>query len=210
MKNAVISILFIFHQVKCINKYNEIFSPIEDLDNNITLEIGIANTYYIEFKKSKNLTFDINDDDIYQINIHSINCNIEIDSKGEIINQVNLDTYSLRIKKESKSIIINPIIYIIEGRENENYELHRCYLSINSFNENQPEVIIKNKEETIFYFGSENNNSLNISYELKEISDYNFAALFFQFNEKCNFLINIRYNNSELISKNIYNSTSYF
>ena len=210
MNTVIIAIFLIFYKVKCIYQYNEISSPIENLDNNKTLEIGIAKTYYIEFKKSKNLTFDINDDNNYQINIHSINCNIEIDFNGEIINQVNLDTYSLRIKKESKSIIINPIIYIIEGRENENYESHRCYLSINSFNENQPEVIIKNKDETIFYFEQENSNSLNISYELKEISDYNFAALFFQFNEKCNFLINIRYNNSELISKNFYNSTYIF
>ena len=160
MKNAIIGILLIFYQVKCIYQYNEISSPIENLDNNKTLEIGIAKTYYIEFKKSKNLTFDINDDNNYQINIHSINCNIEIDSKGEIINKVNLDTYSLRIKKESKSIIINPIIDKIDGKEKENYELQKYYLSINSFNENQPEVIINNKEETIFYFESENSNSL--------------------------------------------------
>ena len=211
MSNSLIIIFFIFYQVNCI--YNEISVPIVDVDNNITLKIGISKSFSIEFVKPTNITFDINDDYFYQINIHSINCNFYIYSNGEIINQINLDTYSLKIKNESKSIIIKPITDKIEGREKENYELQKCYLSINSFNESEPTIKVENKEETIFYFEYNDSKSLNISYILNEISDDNFASLFFQFNEKCNFSVNISYNidnHNYLISKHISNSTYIF
>ena len=208
MMNFLISIFLSFYKVNYANQWNEILEPIVNMDNE-TLEIGISNNYHIEYKKYTNFTFKINDDDIYQINIHSFNCNFDIYSNGRIINQINLETYSLKIKKESKSVIIKPIIDIIDGREKENYELQRCHLSINSFKKNQPQIIIKNNEETIFYFDYNDSKSLNVSYELKDNSNYNYAALFFQFNEKCNFLINIGYNDTQkfLISKNIFNSS---
>ena len=98
MRGAVIGILLIIYQVNCINKYNEILEPVVNM-NDETLEIGISNIYHIEYKKYTNFTFKIDDDDIYQINIHSINCNFNIDSNGKIINQLNLDTYSLKINK---------------------------------------------------------------------------------------------------------------
>ena len=209
MWKNIIVILLLFCQVECIDVSNENFVQIIDEDKK-TLEVGISTIYSIEFKKSTNFTFNIDNDDIYQINIHSINCNIEINYKGEIINQINLDTYSLRIKNRTKSIIINPLIDKIDGKEKENYELKRCYLSINSFNENQPKVKIENRDETMFFFESNNSNPINLIYELKEISNDNFIALFFQFNENCNFSINIKSNidnQNPLISKIISNST---
>ena len=77
MSSSLIVIFFIFYQVNCI--YNEISVPIVDVDNNITLKIGISKTFSIEFVKPTNFTFDINDDYFYQINIHSINCNFYIE-----------------------------------------------------------------------------------------------------------------------------------
>jgi len=76
---------------------------------------------------------------------------------------------------------------------------------------NKPEVKIENKEDNFFYFEKGNSNLLNISYEIKEISNDTFAALFFQFNEKCNFSIDIYNNNGinpiKIKSNYIYNST---
>ena len=209
---AIIGIFLFFYQINCLDEYIENSVPIVKMDNQ-TLEIGSSNTYSIEFTRSTNFTFDIKDEDIYQINIHAINCNFDIYSNGKIINQINLDTYSIQIKNESKSVIINPLIDIIDGREKKNYELQRCYLSINSFKENQPKVKIENREETIFYFEPQDSKILNLLYELKEISNDSFASLFFQLNEKCNFSININYNNEnqkEIISKNISDTTYIF
>ena len=80
MWNTIIFILLILYQVNCINKNNEILMQIVNMDDE-ALKIGISKTYSIEYKNYKNFTFDINDNSIYQINIHSINCNFDIYSK---------------------------------------------------------------------------------------------------------------------------------
>ena len=122
------------------------------------------------------------------------------------MNKINLDTYSLKINKTNKNIKIKPLIDVIGGEETENYEHKICFLTINSVNENVPEVTIQNKEGTFFYFKDYNN--LTISYQLKRINvAVDFAALFFQFNENSNFSINIKGENKNLINKNIINST---
>jgi len=211
--HKLIIILYFINQFNCFEVHNEISDNLDDIVYH-TLEIGLSQTYSIEFKKSTSFIFNISDDSQYQINIHSINCNLDVDFNGEIINQINLDTYSLKINKTCNYIIIKPLIDIIDGKEKENYESKICHLSINSININQPKVKIENQDDSIFYFAPQYFNSLNISYELKEFSDDSFAALFFQFNEQSNFSINIFNNNgvspSNLVSKNIYNTTYIF
>ena len=114
----------------------------------------------------------------------------------------------------NKNITIKPLIDIIDGKEKENYAKKGCHLSINSIKLDQPEIKIETKEDSIFYFDSQDLHSLNVSYKLNNISNDSFAALFFQFNEKSNFSINIinknEFNPSIVISKNIYNSTYIF
>ena len=205
MVKILIFIFWIF-----FNNYAENTYQIEQSFNK-TLEVGHSQTYSIEYKKDTNFLFNIKDDDTYQVNIHSINCNFEVDFNGEIIKQINTDTYSIRINKTNNIIILKPIVDTVEGKERENYNERKCHITINSMNENKPEVKIENKEETFFYFESSDSNALNISYEIKEIFSDSFASLSFQFNEKCNSSINI-YNNNEgnlinIKSKNIYNST---
>jgi hypothetical protein len=205
MLKILIFIFLIFYN-NCAENINQI-----EQTSNKTLEVGHSQTYSIEYKKDTNFLFNIKDDDTYQVNIHSINCNFEVDFNGEIIKQINTDTYSIRINKTNNIIILKPIVDTVEGKERENYNERKCHITINSMNENKPEVKIENKEETFFYFESSDSNALNISYEIKEIFSDSFASLSFQFNEKCNFSINI-YNNNEgnlinIKSKNIYNST---
>ena len=205
MLKILIFIFLIFYN-NCAENINQI-----EQTSNKTLEVGHSQTYSIEYKKDTNFLFNIKDDDTYQVNIHSINCNFEVDFNGEIIKQINTDTYSIRINKTNNIIILKPIVDTVEGKERENYNERKCHITINSMNENKPEVKIENKEETFFYFESSDSNALNISYEIKEIFSDSFASLSFQFNEKSNFSINI-YNNNEgnlinIKSKNIYNST---
>ena len=185
-------------------------------NSNQTIEIGISDTYSIEYNKDTIFTFNIPDTDAnkYQINIHSINCNFEIDSSVDILNQINLDTYSLEINKDKEKIIVRPLIEYTNREEKENYEKKKCHLSINSINENLPGLRIDNKQESFFYFKSDNHNKLNISYKIKELSNDSFAALFFRFNENSDFSIDIYGSNTigqnNLISKKIYNSSYIF
>ena len=51
------------------------------------------------------------------MNIHSINCNFEIEFKGEIIRQINLDTYSLKLNRTNNNIKLKPLIDIADGKE---------------------------------------------------------------------------------------------
>ena len=177
---------------------------------NISLNLGISETYPIEYKKQTNFILDIDEEnnDTYRVNIHSIDCNFEMDFKGEIINQINFDIYSLKVNKTNKNIIIKPLIYQLNEKEKENYSQKKCHIIINSINENKPEIEIENNEDTLLYFEKDDINILNILYKIKKVSNDNFAALSFQFNEKCNFSINIKENQGNHVkSEYIYNST---
>ena len=122
---------FIFQNTNCIRD----FSDNSELPNDYVLtqmEPDVAETLFIEYRKGTNLSFHIKDNDNYQINIHSINCNIKIDFDGEIMNQININSYSLKINSTNYNIIIKPVIDIIDGEEKENYDDKTCPLSINS------------------------------------------------------------------------------
>ena len=186
-------------------------SDVSDELNIKDLKKGSSQTFSVNYRTNTNFKMDIKDNSIYLINILSINCNFEIEFNGEITSHTNLDTNSLIIKEDNSNFTIKPLIDIIDGEEKENYDQKKCCISINSISETQPEVKIENKEDSFFYFNSNNSNYLNISYEIKEISNNGFAALFFRLNETSNFLINITCfqegNQIEIISKNIYNSS---
>ena len=211
MIQKIIFILWIISIINCIKEFEDFSCTLGDISNQ-TVETGVSKNYSIEYIKETTFIFKIEDENSYQVNIYSINCNFEIDSSVEILNQINLNTYSLILDKNNKNISIKPIIdEIIVEEEKQNYEYKKCHLSINSINTNKAQVIIETKEISTFYFQSENINSLNISYEIKEVSNDNFIALFFQFNEKSNFSININcYNDSfkiDPINKNIFDSS---
>ena len=210
MFHALISIFLIFSQVQCLNKKNLISNLLNE-DSDQPLEIGISYLYLIDYNKDKTFIFNIEDDKNYQINIHSIDCNYKIDFQGEILNKINLDTYSLKANKTMNKITIKPLIDIIGGEEKENYAQKKCHLSINGINEDKPELKIDNNQDSFFYFKSEYYNTLTISYEIKQSSENNFVALFFRFNERTNFSIDVYANNginqTEPISRNVYNST---
>ena len=213
-----ISYIFLLIYLQSINLYfcNRISEPLNvDEYSSITIDkFGLLEKHFIKYKQKTNITFNIGQQEKYQVNIHSINCNIKLTFNGEIINKINLDTYSLRMNFTSNKVILEPIIDIINGEEKENYDIKNCPLSINSINETKPEVKIENKIDSYFFFGKSTINLLTISYNIKEVSVYNFAALFFQFNEKNNFLINVNYKNEtkqiDLVTKSIYNSSFIF
>ena len=205
MLNTLVILLLSFLQVNCLNSCLDYSVSLDENSNQIDLETGYSQNYTIKYDEGTNFNFNIKDNDTYQVNIHTINCNVKIDFNGEIMNQINLDTYSLKINKSNTNIKIKPLIDVISGEEIENYEEKICYVTINSVNENVPVVTIQNKEGAFFYF--EDYNNLTISYDFIRTSFFDVTALFFQFNENSNFSVNVTCRDNNLIYKNIYNST---
>ena len=206
MLNDFIILFLLLFQVKCLNTCQDYSESLDENSNQIIeLETGYSKNYSLKYDEGTNFNFNIKTIDTYQVNIHTINCNVKIDFNGELMNQINLDIYSLKINKTNRNIKIKPLIDVIGGEEIENYKEKICYLTINSINENNPMINIQNKDGAFFYF--KDYNKLTISYQLRRTYTIDFAALFFQFNENSNFSINITGRNKNLINKNIYNST---
>ena len=183
-----------------------------------TLEPGLSRTYLISYKNSSNFTFEIKEEDIININIHSINCNFKLYFDGEIINQINLNTYSLEINSSNtnKTLTLTPVFDVIDGVYKENYEQKICPISINSYSikDKMPKLRIENKELNTFYLVPSKYESLNLLYEIKEVKDDSFVALSFLFHENSHLLIEINWHNKNNqqnnITKYIDNSTYIF
>ena len=199
----------IFIQTNYIKGYTD-FSY-ASYNNTIEMETGISKIHFIGYKKNTNLSFDIKDENNYQINIRSINCNIKIEYDGDIINQKYLKSYSLEMDYHNNNLIITPLIDIIDGEEKEDYDNKDCLLSINSIKIEKPQLQIEHKMDSEIFFDHSNLNSLNIAYNIdSDFKEDNFIAMLIQFEEKSNFSIVENYKNDikqiELISKKIQNS----
>ena len=156
MLDILYIVLLIFQYSNCIINQKRIS---ENIDEYKLIDPGISKTYFIQYQKNTKFTFNISDNDILQVNIHAINCNIKLDIERNLLNKVNLNTYSILLNSKKKDITITPLVDIIDGQYKENYEAKCCPLSINSYliNDNEQKIKIENKEENIFYL----NNSLN-------------------------------------------------
>ena len=215
MKKILLTFLFITIQ-SFLNDKDDNFPIL--LLNNINIKIGLAKTYSINYFEKTNIIFsnENNQNDSLQVNIHSINCNININTQGEIINDINLNTFSIIIDEPlNQNIVLEPIPDIINGKYKENYEKKYCYLSINSYylDNSIQKLIIENNDENIFYLNDFNYNLSNIIYEIKDISNESFIFLNFHFKDS-QFLINVSYHiDDKLINsicKNISNSTNIY
>ena len=191
MKN----ILFIFLLIT-LNSY--IYDKIENFQLSADKEIekekpGLSKTISIKYFQKKILTFENKTKNAQlQVNIHSINCNIEVEPKENINNKINFNTYSIIINPAYQNITIEPILDEVDGEYIENYNQKNCYLSINSYylNNSQPNLKIENKEENIIYFNHQK--KFQISYEIKNITIENFFLMNLRF-EDCQFSIDISY-----------------
>ena len=198
MPNILFALIFIF--LKVSNSYEANGDNIETQNMELkNIQPGISKTIFIKYLKETNFVFNISETDHLSINIHSINCNIEINnSNGTIQNKINFNIYSLKLNSIYNNIIVKPLIDIVDGRFKENYQLKECPIIINSYyirNSTQQELRINNTEENAFYFPSIYNKSLNVSYEINNILKNSFVSLYFKFKED-SFLIDIFYINS--------------
>ena len=114
MLNLLFIILLIFKQRNCIN-INDDLTDLQVGDSFITIKPGLSETYPIKYLQTTTFYFEIQSEDILQVNIHGINCNFKIEYKGDILNKTNLDTYSLQINSTNKNVSITPIVDIIDG-----------------------------------------------------------------------------------------------
>ena len=113
MKKILLTFLFITIQ-SFLNDKDDNFPIL--LLNNINIKIGLAKTYSINYFEKTNIIFsnENNQNDSLQVNIHSINCNININTQGEIINDINLNTFSIIIDEPlNQNIVLEPIKKIL-------------------------------------------------------------------------------------------------
>ena len=182
MPNILFILLLLF-----INENNSSEFHINNKETEkIEIEPGTSRTTFIKYLNETIFTFNVNNVSDLQVNIHSINCNIDINSNGTIDNQNDLNIYSLKLNSTNNDIIIKPIIDIVEGRSKENYQLKNCPIIINSYyigNDSQKELKLLNKEENIFYCPSIYEEALNISYIINNISNDSFVSLNFKIKE---------------------------
>ena len=108
----MVKILFIL-LLLFINSNNsyEIIHNITNITNSI--EPGISKTFYIEYIKKHNFTFNTTQNDPLQINILSINCKIDVWFESEEkINSININKnhYHFVLDSKNKSFLIEPSI----------------------------------------------------------------------------------------------------
>ena len=202
----LLTLILIFIKV---NNSNDVNREIAGDQKNKEITPGTSEYISINYQEEYILNFKNKEESDLQINIHSINCNIDVQPKEKIKDSVNLNIYSIIITDNS-TISIKPIKDIVDGKPKEKYEIKECPLIINSYYiKNETELEINNKEENVLYLNSDIH-ALNISYSIKDISNNSFVSLYFKFKETL-FLIDISYINSNdetnSLSKNINEST---
>ena len=172
-------------------------------------EPGVSKTFPIKYFQQTKLSFNHIKNDSLQVNIHSINCNININSEGNIVNKININTYYLLINPANESINIEPIKDIENGEYKENYGEKNCYLSINSYflNNSEIKLQIENKEDNIICYNHSKYNLFQISYEIKDIKNDSFILLNLRFEDNP-FSINISYFLHNTFIKTISNINS--
>ena len=206
MRIPLLTLILIFIKVNNSNDVNREIAGDQKIK-----EITPGTSEYISLNYTEEYFFNFNNTEMsrLQINIHSINCNIDVEPKEKIKDSVNLNIYSIIITDNSP-ISIKPIKDIVDGKPKEKYEVKECPLIINSYYiKSETELEMNNKEENVLYLNS-NIHALNISYNIKDISNNSFVSLYFKFKETP-FLIDISYINSNSetnsLSKNITEST---
>ena len=197
--SILLFLIQLFIRLSCLNINNDIGESSTE-NEPIFILPGLSETFFIKYQIETEFVFNISKHLNLHINIYSINCNFKVNFKGQLLNQLNYDTYSFKINSDSNNITIAPIIDVIDGEYKENYDEKSCPLVINSFleDENQQKLQILNKEENYFYLAPEKDNSnlLNILYETNKITADSFISLYFQYEGKNPFNINITYEKS--------------
>ena len=188
--------------------FQKLLEDNEDFEKKF-FEPGVSKTFPIKYFQQTKLSFNHIKNDSLQVNIHSINCNININSEGNTVNKININTYYLLINPPNESINIEPIKDIEDGEYKENYGEKNCYLSINSYflNNSEIKLQIENKEDNIIYYNHSKYNLFQISYEIKDIKNDSFILLNLRFEDNP-FSINISYFLHNTFIKTISNINS--
>ena len=180
------------------------FEAIGNNEEESKISSGISQKFDLSYLTETNLYFkeEILENSELQINIHSINCKIEVSSDEEIlINKINLELYYLIVTSNASSFSILPLADKENGEYKENYGAKKCPVIINSYyvsNNTKQNLQIDNKEENFLFFDSSiYNNTFHISYEVNKVSKNSFISLFFRYESEASFDIDITYTNSK-------------
>ena len=91
---------------------------------NMSISSGISRKFNLSYLRETNFYFkeEILENSKVQINIHSINCKIEVSSDEEIlINKISLELYYLIVTSNARSFSILPLADKENGEYKENY-----------------------------------------------------------------------------------------
>ena len=188
------------------------FEAIGDIEEvaNMSISSDISQKFDLGYLTETNFYFkeEILENYELQINIHSINCKIEVSSDEEIlINKINLELYYLIVTSKASNFSILPLADKENGEYKENYGVKKCPVIINSYyvsNNTTQNLQIDNKEENFIFFDTSiYNNTFHISYDVNKVSKNSFISLFFRYESEASFDIDITYTN-----RNNSNSTS--
>ena len=188
-------------------------------------KINIDSIQTLSMNYRKELLFKIITDNItnindLKVNIHSINCKIEVDFENNnlndvLINQMNDDIFSFTLN--NKDIInskfkVTPLKYTIDGKIKKNYYNKTCSLIITNhqiIKDNTPSL--KLIDSSNLYF-DENFKEIQFYYDINDKVSDNPISLSLSFDQKSRFdiSINIKGNESFAINKQILNSTFIF
>jgi len=178
---------------------------------NMSISSGISQKFNLSYLTETNFYFkeEILENSELQINIHSINCKIEVSSDEEkLINKINLELYFLIVTSKASNFSISPLADKENGEYKENYGAKECPVIINSYyisGGTQQNLQIDNKEENFLFFDSSiYNNTFHISYEVNKVSKNSFISLFFRYESEASFDIDITYFNSKKPNLNLH------
>jgi len=125
MTAIIFLILLIFFE---LNNSNEIFLNAINEENRIYPEK--SKTYFLGYEDKSDFPINIKEKNSFlQINIHSINCKIEVSSEKGIVNLKDIyefELYYLIVDSNVENISIKPKRDTIDGLEIENYKLKKC------------------------------------------------------------------------------------
>ena len=207
-------ILILFYYSKFINceidsgNQNDVKTTYKDYYD-YSLEIGKVQIKYLNYTKKNSFTFkginEISQNDLL-VNFYSIDCDIKInninnDSKDNIyITQIKKNIFSILIKNNkinNTQLLLTPFFNSDNNVQYINYRA--CPVVINSYYLGESKIIIKEEESMVLRF-IENLWTIELLYNIKNLTRDNFITLSFIFDENLIFNVEIKNVSNRIIS----------
>ena len=130
MSKLILTLLILLLNIINSHETNGGNINIEEREEN-EIHPGTSRKFFIKYEETT-FKFNITEKSNLQINIHPINCYIDIKPEENIINRIEHNIYSLQLNSSCNNFSITPLKAKIKGEYIENYNVKICPLIINS------------------------------------------------------------------------------